>query len=227
MSKEFNKLQRVRLRDEEKMSDKGFKQMSASDKTAYGELVSWRNYFEDENKKTNALKQEIVKLRKDVRLLKQEIEPLRKQKSEYDFFFDQERFLKDALDAESKESSTLLGENITLKERNKDLDMDLKDGKSHKKSCLEKIDHLKETLDTVQAEHSNSLAENSKLSAAKVALEKDYSGKVKDLNVRISELGENKSLHLEKIKYLEIQLNSLKKTLCDSQRRESNLLYRD
>jgi hypothetical protein len=80
---------------DEMMSSKGYKQMSASDKTGYGELVETRNYFFMMSNDKE----------KEVKSLKQEIEPLRKQKSEYDFFFDQERFLKDALDTESKESS--------------------------------------------------------------------------------------------------------------------------
>ena len=145
--------------------------------------------------------------------LKKEIEPLRKQKLEYDFFFSKERFLKDALYVERNDNSTLLGENITLKERNKDLEMDLQDTKCHRKSCLEKIDHQREALNVAEEKHSYYIA-------TAMTLRKD----LKAANVRISELGENKSLHLEKIKYLEIQLNSFKKSLNESHRRESDLV---
>ena len=70
----------------------------------------------------------------------------------------------------------LLGENTTLKERNKDLCMDLQDAKCHRKSCLEKIDHQREALNIAEEKHSDFIAtamkDNIKIKELKKQLDK-------------------------------------------------------
>lgn len=191
------------------ISEKGREQLSVEDKKRYNGYIEINN---EKHYKILILERDNLSLKKIVKVLKNNLSNLEtkqtKQKSEFDFFFEQDRFLKDALVQERKDSASLLEENISLKgdikvatdlikgsiQERKDRVMDLK---AQTKSCLEELIVLKK--------------ENSNL---------------KKENLIIPTLEENKSLHLEKIKYLEIQINSYQRTLNDSQRRESTLNYK-